>query len=319
MIAAADGSGVTFVAPIEGTNHPLPSSGDRFAWAPDGKQIAFISATPGPEADANGDPMVITRYLYKPTASEGLTRFNDNRRLHIFVADLGTRAVRQLTTGNYYEHSIDWSPRGDEILFVSNRTSNPDRVFNYDLFAVKVADGAVRRLSDTKSAEYRPKWSPDGTSIAFQGTTRDLTSSETTMEDTHVWVMDAKGDSRREVGRIDIRQGAPEWSADGRALYFTVQERGSTRLYRQPVAGGSAAAVTTGEGSLSGWSVLKDGRIVYAATDRNGPAELRLAEPGKPPASLTSFNAALLQDRALARVEAFTFKSFDGREIEAFI
>ena len=319
MIASADGSGVTFIAPIEGTNHPLPSSGDRFAWAPDGKQIAFISATPGPEADANGDPMVITRYLYKPTASEGLTRFNDNRRLHIFVADLATRAARQLTTGNYYEHSIDWSPRGDEIVFVSNRTADPDRVFNYDVFAVKVADGSIRRLSDTKSAEYRPKWSPDGTAIAFQGTTRDLTSSETTMEDTHVWVMDAKGGNRREVGRMDNRQGAPEWSADGRSLYFTVQERGSTRLYRQPASGGSAAAVTTGEGSLSGWSVLKDGRIVYAAADRGGPAELRLAEPGKAASSLTSFNATLLQDRALARVEAFTFKSFDGMEIEAFI
>ena len=92
MIAAPDGSGLTFIAPIEGTNHPLPSSGDRFTWSPDGRQIAFISATPGPEADANGDPMVITRYLYKPTAAEGMTRFNDNRRLHIFIADIGTRA-----------------------------------------------------------------------------------------------------------------------------------------------------------------------------------------------------------------------------------
>ena len=88
MVAAPTDPATRFIAPIEGTNHPLPSSGDRLAWSPDGRQIAFISATPGPEADANGDPMVITRYLYKPTASEGLTRFNDNRRLHIFVADV---------------------------------------------------------------------------------------------------------------------------------------------------------------------------------------------------------------------------------------
>ena len=99
-------------------------------------------ATPGPEADANGDPMVITRYLYKPTASEGGTRANDNRRLHIFVADVASKAVRQLTDGNYYEHSIDWSPKGDEILFVSNRGPDPDRFFNYDVFAVKVASGS---------------------------------------------------------------------------------------------------------------------------------------------------------------------------------
>ena len=37
--------------------------------------------------------MVITRYLYKPTASEGLTRFNDNRRLHVFVVDVASKQV----------------------------------------------------------------------------------------------------------------------------------------------------------------------------------------------------------------------------------
>ena len=52
-----------FIAPVAGTNHPLPSSGDPLSWSPDGKQIAFVSATPGPEENANGDPMVITRYL----------------------------------------------------------------------------------------------------------------------------------------------------------------------------------------------------------------------------------------------------------------
>ena len=45
-------------------------------------------------AGAGGDPVVITRYLYKPAASEGLTRFNDNRRLHIFLVDVATRQVR---------------------------------------------------------------------------------------------------------------------------------------------------------------------------------------------------------------------------------
>ena len=90
MVADRDGSHVTFIAKVTGTNHPLQTSGDRFSWSPDGKRIAFVSATPGPEADANGDPMVITRYLYKPTASEGMTRFNDNKRIHVFVADLAS-------------------------------------------------------------------------------------------------------------------------------------------------------------------------------------------------------------------------------------
>ncbi len=219
---------------MDGTNHPLPTSGDSVAWSPDGRFLAYVSATPGPETDdANGDPMVITRYLYKPTATEGLTRFNDNKRLHLFVVDVATRQVRQLTTGAFYEHSIDWSPKGDEILFVSNREDHADKAFNYDVFAVRVKDAVTRRLTSTKSAEYLPAWSPDGTRIAFLGTHRDLTSSETTMEDTHVWVMNADGSNRVEVGaNIDNRQGPPQWAPDGQSIYCSVQERGSTRLAR---------------------------------------------------------------------------------------
>src|SRR5262249_13335725 len=69
VVARPDGSGARFIAEMTGTNAPLPSTGKTMAWSPDGKRIAFVSSVPGPEtADAGGDPMVITRYLYKPDA-----------------------------------------------------------------------------------------------------------------------------------------------------------------------------------------------------------------------------------------------------------
>ncbi len=317
-IVKPDGSGKVLLAPIGGTNHPLPSSGDRLTWSPNSKSIAFISSSPGPEADANGDPMVITRYLYKPTAAEGMTRFNDNRRLHIFIVDVATKAVRQLTSGDYYEHSIDWSPDGREILFVSNHERDPDRVFNYDIFAANAATGAVRRITDTKNAEYRPVWSPDGKSIAFQGTRRTLTSSETTMEDTHLWLMDADGSHRRELDiGIDNRQGAPKWSSDGRSLYFTVQERGTAHLYRAPAAGGQPERLDL-KGAVGGWSIAKD-VLACALTTSTSPGELYVRQGTTAPAVVTSLNRELLAGKPIADVESFRFKSTDGLEIEAFL
>jgi dipeptidyl aminopeptidase/acylaminoacyl peptidase len=326
FVAAADGSGARFVAPVSGTNHPLPASGESIAWSPDGRQVAFVSSTPGPEQDANGDPMIITRYLYKPTASEGLTRFNDNRRLHIFVADLASAAVRQITSGTFYEHSIDWAPSADRILFVSNRESDPDRFFNYDIFTVRPSDGSITRLTNTKNAEYEPVWSPDGARIAYLGTTRELTSSETTMEDTHVWVMNADGTSRVEAGgAVDNRQGPARWSADGRSLYFSVQERGDTHLYRIACGAGGARCpadrVVSGRGSLGDWSLAERGataHIAYAFGTPQGPAELYLSSGGTA-APVTTLNKDLLSQRTIAEVDSFTFKSFDGTEIEAFL
>ena len=137
MIAHPDGSDTTFLAALAGTNSPLPGTGKEVAWSPDGKQIAFVSSTAGEgAAEASGDPMVITRYLYKPDAGEGLTRFNDNQRLHIFVVDIASKQVRQLTQGNFDEHSIDWSPDGKQLVFASNREPNQDEFFNYDLFTL---------------------------------------------------------------------------------------------------------------------------------------------------------------------------------------
>ena len=305
VVSRADGSNATFLAPVSGTNHPLPSAGERLAWAPDGNRIAFVSATDGPEDEANGDPMVITRYLYKPTASEGMTRFNDNRRVHVFMADRLTNRVHQLTSGIHYEHSIDWSPGGDEILFVSNREPDPDRAFNYDIFAVRVDDRTVRRVTDTPSAEYQPRWSPDGRTIAYLGTRRSLTSSETTMEDTHVWAVDADGSNRREMGDgVDNRQRNVRWAADGRSLYFTVQARGNVHLFRLPVSGGSPEMLAIDRGRVGAWSVADDGAVAYAFTPPGGPAELYL-RAGATSRALTSLNAELLSERAVAEVEVF--------------
>ena len=323
-IIRMDGSPAVFLARVVSTNHPLPSVGDVFAWSPGSSRIVYVSGVPGPEGDdANGDPMVITRYLYKPTASEGLSRFNDNRRLQMWAVDLVTREPRQLSDGTDYQHSLAWSPQGDQILFVANHEQDPDRVFNYDVFSLTVAGGAIRPITTTKSAEYYPAWSPDASSIAFLATTRALTSSETTMEDTHVWVMKANGSARREIGStIDNRQGAPRWSGDGKWVYFTVEERGSTNLYRVPAAGGPAEKVapSTGErATITSWSIAKDGTVAYAAAQPGSPPDLYLLAPGGQPKRLTGVNDELVRSRTTQQVESFEFKSVDGTQVEAFL
>ena len=322
MIAHPDGSEATFLVPLAGTNSPLPGTGKDFTWSPDAKQIAFITSTPGEGAEeAKGDPMVITRYLYKPNAGEGSTRFNDNQRLHIFVVDVRSKQVRQLTQGNFDEHSIDWSPDGKQLVFASNREPNQDEFFNYDLFTLQLSDNSIHRLTATESNEYDPLWSPDGKFIVYRGTHRGLTDRETTMEDSHVWIMNADGSNRREIGSaIDNRQGTPQWAPDGSAVYFTVQERGSNHLVRLPIAGGQPEYVVNEPGGVGGWSVGKNRAVAYSFATARDASELFLKSSAAAPRKLTDLNQELLPGKSIAEVESFIFVSNDNRfDVEAFL
>jgi dipeptidyl aminopeptidase/acylaminoacyl peptidase len=321
IIARPDGAGKKYIGPLEGTNAPLPTTGKTVAWSPQSNQIAYVSAQPGPEtADATGDPIVITRYLYKPTASEGNSHFNDNKRLHIFIADPATGKSRQLTSGTHYEHSVDWSPDGNEIAFISNREPNEDQFFNYDLLTINASDGKMRRLTATENAEYRPHWSPDGKTIAYEATRRGLTDLETTMEDTHVWLIGADGGNRRELaGSVDNRQGEPGWSTDGNWLYFTVLERGEIHLYRIAASGGVVTPVIKDRGRVGAWSVRGD-LLAYSLSTPAGMAELYLKIGDGAPQRLTDLNRQALESKTVEPVEAFTFISNDNKlTVEAFL
>ncbi len=321
IVAHPDGSDKKYLVPVESSNAPLPATGATTTWSPDSRQIAYVSATPGPETgDATGDPIVITRYLYKPTAAEGNSHFNDNKRLHIFVVDVATGKSRQLTNGVHYEHSLYWSPGGKEIAYISNRAADDDQYFNYDLFTLDPSTGETRQITATESAEYRPHYSLDGKSIIYEATKRGLTDRETTMEDTHVWRMDADGKNRREVGKeLDARQGEPQFSNDGRWIYYTAQEHGEVHLYRSPASGGAPEAVVKERGSVGSFSVHGD-LLAYTISTPTDQAELYLKSGQAPAKQLTDLNHDLFAGKTVEPVETFHFISNDNKwTVEAFL
>lgn len=322
MVASPGGTDSRLIAPVDDSNHPLPRASKDFAWSPDSSRIAFVGAVPSTEPPMEADPIIITRYWYRP-ARGWPERFNDNKRLHLFVVDVASSKVTQLTDGDRYEHSVDWAPDGRTLLFLQNPEKDQDFTNNYDLYTINVGTKAIKRLSDTRGVEYAASFSPDGKTIAFSGLMRPVTSSETNMENPHVWTLDVATGARREVApNVDNVQGRPQWSPDGRHLYFTVQSRGSSALYRIPFGGGTAERVGPGagtRGSVSAFSVAPNGTLVAAMGTPKDLSQLYVFGSGGRETQLTSLNADLLRNKAVADTQAFTFKSYDDREIEAFL
>ncbi len=170
------------------------------------------------------DVRVITRLQYKSRTS-----FSDNLQSHIFIADLATKQLRQLTSGNYAEHSINWSPKGDEIVFVSNHEPDPDKINNTDLFVANVSTGAVRQLTKTKGCEWQPVFNPNGAWIAYLATTRDVTTIDSVAEDTHAWMISTDGKTkgdRYSSGRVS----ALRWEKY-KSLGISVNSVGVTSIF----------------------------------------------------------------------------------------
>lgn len=248
------------VAPVRETNFFITYAGESFAWSQDSRRIAFISATDEtkveerpdfartptrPAAAAQDDPRVIDRIQYKSRTS-----FSDRARTHVWVVEVDAslagdeRAIRQLTAGQFYDHALAWSPRGDEVAFLSNHEPDPDAVNNSDIFAVDMS-GRVRQITDTRGCEYEPAWSPDGKWIAYTATKREVTTIDSVAEDAHVWVIDAGGGAGRELtGAQDRRARNPRWSPDSRRVFFLAGDRGQTAIYRVGLDGRRVEALT---------------------------------------------------------------------------
>ena len=225
-----------FIAPIRATNFFITYAGEPFSWSPDSKRIAYISARaeatePAPPPDRSrrttDDPRVIDRIQYKSRTS-----FSDNLRTHVWVVEVERPLPQQLTSGAFYDHAVSFSPRGDEIAFLSNHEPDPDALNNSDIFAVDLG-GQTRQITQTRGCEYDPVWSPDGKFIAYTATTRDITTIDSVAEDTHLWIMPAAGGSARELGGDqDRRVRDPRWSADGKSILYLAGDRGYTTIFR---------------------------------------------------------------------------------------
>jgi hypothetical protein len=217
----------------------LDSSG---SWSPDGSQIAFVVFTDG------------TNQIAIVDAEGGQVR----HRLRL------DREIGELS-------GPTWSPDGRHLAF-SGQVGGLT-----DLFTVEVASGEVTRLTEDRHAVFQPVYSPDGRTIAFvsdRGEETDfdrLTYSEMQialydLESGGIEVLDLFG---------NVRHSNPQFTADGRGLYFLADPDGFSDIFRLETETGQVQRVTRIATAVSGitqmapaMSVAREtGTVVFSVFD----------------------------------------------------
>jgi len=163
-----------------------------------------------------------------------------------------------------------FSPDGRSIAFSALAEGFTD-LFVYDLQA-----GALRRLTHDAYADLQPAWAPDGKSIAF---VTDRFSTKLDDLDTGSYRLASVDVASGEITALPaFNQGKhinPQWSADGRSLYFLSDRTGITNVYRIDLASRKLYQLTDLLSGVSGITALSPAltsaaganRLAYSAYD----------------------------------------------------
>ncbi|GAB3941964.1 S9 family peptidase [Spirosoma harenae] len=286
---------------------------EDYVWSPDGKKLALVLRDPDYSDSAKTKvrkPYVLDRYHFKAD----IKGYLEKSPVHLYVFDLATKKLDTLTTGPYEEISPVWSPDGNQLAFVSNRTDDPDRNENTNIYVMEARKGAkVNQLTTWMGSDNNPAWSPDGKRIAYL---RSTSSGNFIMYDQPVLAVIGRegGEPNLLSKTLDRPVRNPVWAKDGQTIAVQIQDDRQTYVGQYTVADGKFTKLTGGNRVFSNLQSATAGNWVAMLSDPQTPGEVYAIEAGTP-RRLTHIHDEFLAPLELATVEGFTSKSKDGTQV----
>jgi len=312
---------------------------EDFAWSPDGKRLVLILRDPSPEeleaasAKGKGDdgpdktvpakkskaqrPWVIDRLYFK----EDNVGYLDRRRTHLYVFDVASKSMKQVSSGDYDDNEPAWSPDGKLLAFASNRSKpDPDATYAVNIWVVTSDNpdkGATpAQVTTGLAGDHQPAWSPDGKWIAFS-TQLDPKLFEYGTK--HIAVVRATGGQAKVLTlALDRNAVNPHFAPDAKSIFFIVDDDGTQNVVQVNVADNKVTRPIPGRLTVDSFTVSTGGTIAAAISTTDRPYELYATPAGKL-TRLTSVNDEWLAKFKLSPGGYVSFKSKDGTSVHGYM
>jgi dipeptidyl aminopeptidase/acylaminoacyl peptidase len=311
---APDGRSIAFLSDRDGAAqlYLLPMGGgesqrltdrkeriEAFRWSPDGGRIALLMAEPKPDAQQQREK----------DKDDARVAEKEDRRARIWTIELGSHALKQITTAPFRIGQIEFAPGGDRLMVAASAKPEEDR-FNEAIFSVDLNDGRFTPLAAPRGPMGAMALSPDGTILAYGCARVDGPAPHDLCLQPVV-----AGAARNLTGAtIDRPINQPKW-IDNQTLAVSVA-RGFQTSVEIVGRDGSAHRVDGVSGNVSAFARTTDGTIAYVSETASAAPELWIKTANAPARAVTVFNEKWTS-RPVVAAEFVKYKSADGTEVEA--
>jgi Tol biopolymer transport system component len=167
-----------------------------------------------------------------------------------------------------------WSPDGRSIVFSGMAGGISD------LYLMDVASGQARKLTNDKYGDLHPAWSPDGRTVAFASDRSPGTNFDELVFGPMVLAFVDVATGRVETRNVfpGAKHINPQYSPDGKDLYFIADREGFSDIYRLELATNTPYQVTRVATGVSGITDIspamtvasRNGRLMFSVFENSG-------------------------------------------------